>query len=92
MEIAKGKKLCLKYHFAHEFLTTGLYSTTGDGGLQEVLGPEEKGVLRPKMDKTLFSRWIWMGGAPKRVSFCGFHGILGGKHRRQRKLGRNLLD
>ena len=65
-----------------------------DAGLQAVLGLEEKGSLRPKMEKTLYSRWIWMEGALKRVSrvsFCGLYGLLGGRHRRGRKLGRILL-
>ena len=56
-----------------------------------MLGLEEKGSLRPKMEKTLYSLWIWMEGALKRVSFFGLYGLLGGRHRRGRKLGRILL-
>jgi hypothetical protein len=56
-----------------------------DAGQQGVFGPEEKGALRPKTEKTLYLRWIWMEEVPKRVSFCGLFGLLGGKYRRQGK-------
>jgi hypothetical protein len=54
-------------------------------GVQAVLSQEEKGALRPKTEKTLYLRWIWMEEVPKRVSFCGFFGLLGGKYLRQGK-------
>ncbi len=55
-----------------------------DEGLQAVSGQEGKGSLHPKMEKNLYSRWFRIEGAPRRVSFCRFYGVLGGKHRRGR--------
>ena len=53
-----------------------------DEGLQAVSGHEGKGSLHPKMEKNLYSRWFRIEGAPRRVSFCRFYGLLGGKRRR----------
>ena len=63
-----------------------------DEGLQAVLGLEEKGSLRPKMEKTLYSRWIWMEGVPRRVVFADFMDFSTGSTIKEGQKSRILLN
>ena len=57
-----------------------------------MLGLEEKGSLRPKMEKAAYSLQFWMEGVPKRVFFADFMDFSAGSTIKEGQKSRILLN